>query len=135
MLFVTTYPCRLAKKATIPLRISGCQHVLKRVTLAESKNLDLDVLVNNLEHYTLKIARQFWSHDCVCVCVVFLLIFFWLPPCDFSFFGRHKCSNSAINALVINDPRGKLFFETQVKSDRKWNNLIATLQEQIILDG
>jgi hypothetical protein len=37
--------------------------------------------------------------------------------------------------MVINDPRGKLFFETQVKSDRKWNNLIATLQEQIILDG
>jgi hypothetical protein len=33
--------------------------VLKRVTLADSKNLDLDVLVNNLEHYTLKIARQF----------------------------------------------------------------------------
>ena len=48
-----------------------------------------------------------------------------MPPYDFSFVGRHKYSNSAIIALVGNDPQGKLYFETQVKSDRKWNNLIA----------
>uniref|UniRef100_A0A6N2MLL1 Uncharacterized protein n=1 Tax=Salix viminalis TaxID=40686 RepID=A0A6N2MLL1_SALVM len=48
-----------------------------------------------------------------------------MTPYDFSFVGRHKYSNSATIALVGNDPQGKLYFETQVKSDRKWNNLIA----------
>lgn len=49
-----------------------------------------------------------------------------MTPYDFSFVGRHKYSNSATIAPVGNDPQGKLYFETQVKSDRKWNNLIAT---------